>query len=124
MKETDVYAALGDDVFRALVAAFYEKIAADPLLQDMFPADLETSKERQFLFLVQFFGGPAAYNERYGPPRLRMRHFPFPIGQPEREAWLEHMLQAMSEVGVPEPWAGIMRQYFERASLAMMNKTD
>ena len=119
---TTVYEALGDQLFRDLTAAFYRRIATDPLLKPMFPDDLEASRERQYLFLIQFFGGPGTYSERYGHPRLRMRHFPFPIGKAERDAWLGHMLDAIDEVAVPEPYAGVMRNYFENASLAMMNQ--
>src|SRR3989442_10529183 len=117
-----VYAAVGDQTFRELAAAFYRRIAEDPLLRPMFPGDLEESRERQYLFLVQYFGGPSTYSDHYRHPRLRMRHFPFPIGKAERDAWLGHMVAAIDEVGVLEPYATIMRNYFESASLAMMNQ--
>ncbi|MSQ27589.1 MAG: globin [Dehalococcoidia bacterium] len=120
--EAQAYDALGDRLFRDLVAAFYRRVAADPLLRPMFPDDLGESRERQYLFLIQYFGGPRTYSDLYGHPRLRMRHFPFPIGLPERNAWLKDMLEAIDEVAVPEPWAEMMRQYFERASIAMMNR--
>lgn len=120
--DAQAYEALGDDLFRRLVAAFYRRVGADPLLRPMFPADLEASRERQYLFLIQYFGGPRTYSDLYGHPRLRMRHFPFPIGLSERNAWLNNMLEAIDEVAVPEPWAEMMRQYFERASIAMMNR--
>ena len=120
--EAQAYEALGDDLFRRLVAAFYRRVGADPLLRPMFPADLEASRERQYLFLIQYFGGPRTYSDLYGHPRLRMRHLPFPIGLPERNAWLNNMLEAIDEVAAPEPWAEMMRQYFARASIAMMNR--
>ncbi len=123
-QEWDAYAALGEQKLRDLVEAFYRRVAADPLLRPMFPADLTEARERQFLFLQQYFGGPRTYNERYGHPRLRMRHLPFSIGRPERDAWLGHMLAAMEEAGIPEPWAGVLRGYFERTSLAMMNRAE
>ncbi|MCX6021926.1 MAG: globin [Chloroflexi bacterium] len=118
-----IYEALGDATFQALAAAFYRRVAKDPLLLPMFPDDLAGSEQRQYLFLVQYFGGPGTYSELHGHPRLRMRHFPFPIGMAERNAWLGHMLAAIEEVGVPEPSAGAMRGYFENASLAMMNRS-
>ena len=117
-----IYEALGDAMFQALTAAFYRRVAADPLLRPMFPDNLDDSRQRQYLFLVQYFGGPGPYSERYGHPRLRLRHFPFTIGRPERDAWLGHMLAAIEEAGVPEPYAAAMRGYFENASLAMMNQ--
>lgn len=124
MQAWKIYEALGDEVFRKLVAAFYRRVEADPLLRPMFPDDMDASRDRQRLFLVQYFGGPQEYTARYGHPRLRMRHFPFSIGRKERDAWLGHMLAAIDEVGIEEPWAEAMRSYFENASLAMMNKEE
>jgi len=117
-----VYEALGDQVFRDLADAFYRRVDADPLLRPMFPDDLTEARELQYLFLCQFFGGPDTYNQQRGAPRLRMRHFPFAIGRAERDAWLRHMLDAIDEVGVPEPEASVMRAYFESSSIAMMNR--
>jgi hemoglobin len=120
-----VYEAIGGDpTFRRLVEAFYRRIEGDPLLRPLFPADLAVGKEKQFLFLAQYFGGPDRYTERYGHPRLRMRHLPFPIGQAERDAWLGHMLAAIEEVGIREPYASVMRDYFERASAFMINRAQ
>jgi hemoglobin len=121
-RAAQAYDTLGDQVFRDLVDAFYRRVAQEPLLRPMFPDDLEESKRVQYLFLIQFFGGPQTYSQERGHPRLRMRHFPFAIGLPERNAWLGCMLEAVDEVGIPEPWAEIMRAYFERASIAMMNR--
>jgi len=119
---TQTYEALGDQTFRDLVDAFYRRVAEEPLLRPLFPDDMEESKHIQYLFLIQLFGGPQTYSEERGHPRLRMRHFPFTIGLPERNAWLRCMLEAMDQVRIPDPWAEIMRVYFERASIAMMNK--
>lgn len=112
----------GMETFRRIVDAFYARVEADPRLRPMFPADLGPGKEHQLLFLVQYFGGPTQYAERRGHPRLRMRHAPFPIGPAERDAWLEHMLAALDEVGVAEPARSAMRSYFEMAAPAMMNR--
>ena len=119
-----VYPAIGDAGFRALVDAFYRRVEADPLLRTVFPPDLAEGREKQYLFLRQFFGGPAEYNERHGPPMLRRRHFPFPITRAARDAWLGHMLAAIDEVAIPEPHASVLRAYFERFSLDMINRGD
>jgi hemoglobin len=87
----------------------------------MFPDDLEPGKRWQFLFLTQFFGGPQRYAVERGHPRLRMRHFPFPIDESARDRWLGHMLAALDEVGVEEPMRGMMRDYFVRAAAHMVN---
>ena len=120
-----VYELLGGDApFRALVNAFYARIETDPLLRPMFPADLEESKRWQFLFLVQFFGGPRRYQKERGHPRLRMRHFPFHIDRRARDHWLRHMLDAIDEVGIQDPAREQMRHYFERSSAFLINQPD
>jgi hemoglobin len=53
-------------------------------------------------FLSGFFGGQDEYRSRYGEPMMRRRHFPFPIGAAERDAWLECMRHALEET-VEEP---------------------
>jgi hemoglobin len=122
---TTIYEYIGgEETFRRLVDAFYRRVEADERLRPMFPADLEPGKRHQMLFLMQYFGGPTIYNEQRGHPRLRMRHAPFPIGQPERDAWLNHMLAALDEIGVPEPARTTMRSYFENAATAMMNQIN
>lgn len=114
----------GEVVFRRLVDDFYRRVEADPLLRPMFPDDLEPGKRWQYLFLMQFFGGPADYGAERGHPRLRMRHAPFPIDRAARDAWLGHMLAAIDEINIPEPARSVMRDYFERASTHMINVYD
>jgi hemoglobin len=122
LTQQTVYSVIGEETLRRIVDVFYERVERDPLLRPLFPEDLGPGKEGQFLFLVQYFGGPAHYSAQRGHPRLRMRHMPFTIGQPERDAWLGHMLAAIDEVGVAEPARTLMRDYFERAATFMINQ--
>src|SRR5688572_12853669 len=119
-----VYPAIGDTGFRALVDNFYRRVEADPELRSIFPPDLSSGRERQYLFLRQVFGGPGEYSERHGHPRLRMRHLLFVITREARDAWLGHMLAAIAESEIPEPHASVLRDYFERFSLDMINRTS
>jgi hemoglobin len=112
----------GDETFRKLVDAFYNRIEIDERLRSMFPPNLGPGKEHQFLFLTQYFGGPQRYEAFRGHPRLRQRHFPFAIGQAERDAWVENMLAAVDEVGIAEPYRSHMRNYFEQAGTFLMNR--
>ena len=114
----------GDETFQQLVDVFYERIAEDPLLRPMFPDDLAPGKYRQFLFLTQYWGGPARYQEERGHPRLRMRHAPFPINEAARDAWVGHMVAAIDEVGIEEPDRTLLIEYFERAATFMINQQD
>ena len=120
-----VYDMLGGEApIRRLVDSFYAKIERDDVLRPMFPDDLETSKQRQFMFLVQYFGGPDDYSQERGHPRLRRRHFPFPIDKEARDRWLKHMLAAIDDAAIPEPARSTMREYFERASAFLINRHD
>jgi hemoglobin len=112
----------GEPTFRRLVDEFYTRVEADPILRPMFPDDLEPGKQYQFLFLSQYFGGPATYNEQRGHPRLRMRHSPFAITEEARDHWLAHMLAAIDAVGIAEPARTEMREYFQRGSAFMINR--
>ncbi len=111
----------GDTTFQKLVDIFYSKVEADEKLVALFPDDLVPGKRWQFLFLTQYFGGPARYAEERGHPRLRMRHMQFPIDNDARNRWLQYMLEAIDEVGISEPARGQMRDYFERGSAMMVN---
>jgi len=123
---TSVYEQIGgDETFRALVEAFYRRVEADPLLRAVFPEDpasFEEGKENQYLFLSQYWGGPARYIAKRGHPRLRMRHMPFTITQEARDHWVKHMVAALEEVGIPEPIFSQMKDYFEQGATAMVNQ--
>ena len=124
-KPKSVYELIGgDEPLRLVTQSFYERVGTDPILRPMYPADLEESRRRLFLFLVQFFGGPARYSEERGHPRLRMRHFPFAIDRQARDHWLAHMWHAIDETGIAEPARSMMRDYFERSSAFLINRPD
>jgi len=112
----------GDATFHRLVDAFYRRIEADSLLRPLFPVDMTPGKEGQFLFLTQYFGGPQRYTEQRGRPFLRMRHMPFAIGEQERDVWVGHMLAAIDDVGISEPYRAVMREYFARGATFMINQ--
>lgn len=114
----------GYDFFETLTRRFYAGVRDDPTLSALYPADgagFEAARVHLRDFLIQFFGGPGTYSERRGHPRLRMRHDPFVIGQVERDAWVAHMLDALSasETGAMERTQ--MVTYFESAATHMIN---
>jgi hemoglobin len=104
--EFTFYEAVGGDAgVRALVDRFYDLMDSEPAfagLRRLHPADLANSRERLYLFLSGWLGGPPLYIERHGHPRLRARHLPFPIGERERDQWLRCMGLALAEVGMPD----------------------
>ena len=97
--EGSVYDVVGGRPFFVdLVEGFYAGIGVDPLLRPLYPDDLIEPRRHLTGFLVQYWGGPSAYSEERGHPRLRMRHAPFAIGEAERDAWLRHMLGSLDAV--------------------------
>ena len=114
----------GDAFFRVLVDRFYAGVEADPVLRPLYPDDLEGPKEHLRLFLVQYWGGPRAYQEQRGHPRLRMRHAPFAIGLGERDAWLRLMLSALFEAGLEEEDEVEMAEYFRSSATQLINQVE
>jgi len=91
----------GGQTVRALVDRFYDLMDALPEaagIRALHPETLDDSREKLFMFLTGWMGGPPLYIERFGHPRLRARHLPFPIGESERDQWLMCMNKALEEV--------------------------
>lgn len=112
----------GAATFERIVANFYLGIENDPLLRPLYPADLTDAKRHMSLFLIQYFGGPTTYSDERGHPRLRMRHLPFSIGEPERDAWLRHMIAAVEAESLAPEVRAFMLRYFIQTAHFMMNK--
>jgi hemoglobin len=100
MTETPpLYELLGGETgVRALVDRFYDLMDSAPEAQDiraLHAASLKQSREKLFMFLTGWSGGPPLYFQKFGHPRLRMRHMPFPIAERERDQWLWCMNHAI-----------------------------
>jgi hemoglobin len=101
------YQALGGtEAIRLLVERFYDVMESDPKaagIRAMHAQDLTSAREKLFMFLTGWTGGPQLYIERYGHPRLRARHLPFAIDESARDQWMYCMVRALHETGVEEP---------------------
>jgi hemoglobin len=51
-----------------------------------------------------------------------MRHFPFAIGQAERDAWMRHMRDAVGAEQLPPEIETVLLDYFDRAATFMINR--
>ncbi len=94
----------GEAQVRALVDRFYDLMDLEPAYRELravHGSTLDDARDKLFWFLCGWLGGPNHYIERFGHPRLRMRHMPFAIGIRERDQWLACMDQTMGQVGVP-----------------------
>ena len=113
----------GSQFFDQLVDRFYEGVATDDVLLPLYPeqSDLSGAKERLTLFLQQYWDGPTTYSDERGHPRLRQRHFPFVIGELERDRWMVHMMAAVDELSPNETVRQQLTEYMAMASTAMIN---
>ena len=109
----------GDNGVRALVERFYDLMDLEPAYADVravHAATLDHAREKLYLFLCGWLGGPQLYVERYGHPRLRARHLPFPIASRERDQWLACMARALDDTGCPaELKPRLMEAFFQTA---------
>ncbi len=95
----------GMETLRNLVETFYDIMDSDPKAQPiraMHPADLTSAREKLFMFLTGWTGGPQLYIERYGHPMLRKRHLPFSVDESARDQWMYCMIKAMHQLKMDE----------------------
>jgi hemoglobin len=115
----------GEAGVRRLVDRFYDLMAERDEARDirlMHPADLTGSRDKLWMFLCGFFGGPPLYVQRHGHPRLRARHLPFAIGAVERDQWLACMDRALAEQVDDELLRLQLSQTFHRVADHMRNR--
>lgn len=123
LSEDQVYAAIGEDGFHRLVAAFYRQIPGDDILGPMYPPDdLEGAQQRLRDFLIFRFGGPQRYLEQRGHPRLRIRHAPFPVDERARDRWVQLMENALAEAAIPAQPAAMLRAFFGQVATFLRNR--
>jgi hemoglobin len=115
----------GEPAVRELVDRFYDLMAIDERfagIRALHPPQLDGSRDKLFWFLCGWLGGPDRYVERFGHPRLRARHLPFPIASAERDQWLLCMAEAMADRGVPQPLFDRLLEAFAGTADWMRNR--
>jgi hemoglobin len=85
---------------------------------------LRGSRDKLYLFLSGWLGGPDLYVQKYGHPRLRMRHMPFPIGREERDQWLLCMRKALADMQLETGLRNYLEQAFWRTADHMRNQPE
>lgn len=123
VQEQEIYAAIGEEGFTRLIAAFYRQIPDDNILGPMYQGrDLAAAEARLRGFLIYRFGGPDHYIQERGHPRLRMRHASFAITEAARQRWMELMNNALREVQLPANVEVALLPYLESTATAMINR--
>lgn len=117
----------GAERVRELTNRFYDLMDEMPEayeLRKMHGPDLEPMKEKLYEFLSGWLGGPQLYIEKYGHPRLRARHLPFPINIEMRDQWLLCMETAMDDMGIDGPLRTQLSQAFAKTGDHMRNQAE
>jgi hemoglobin len=128
MQDQTPYQLLGGEArVRELVDRFYDYMDSLPevkTIRALHAKSLRGSREKLFLFLSGWLGGPDLYVAKYGHPRLRQRHLPFAIGKAERDQWLLCMSRAMDDMDLDPGLRNFLEQTFWRTADHMRNRSE
>lgn len=92
----------GIEALERLTAAFYAHVLEDDVVGPLF-AQMDPSHPRHVaMWLAEVFGGPDRYTrERGGYHHMVSRHLGKAITEPQRRRWVELLLDAADEAGLP-----------------------
>ena len=117
----------GETGLKALVDRFYDLLDSSPeaaQLRALHPKSLKQSREKFFMFLTGWAGGPQLYIQKYGHPRLRMRHVPFSIGVVERDQWVWCMNRALEDLQMNPLVVEYLKARFAETAEFLRNKNE
>jgi len=117
----------GEAGVRRLVDAFYDAMDTRPelaALRALHPPDLAHARDKLTWFLVGWTGGPPRYVERFGHPRLRARHLPFPIDSAARDAWMSAMRLALAATVPDDAARDLLDTHLARLADHLRNTPD
>jgi hemoglobin len=117
----------GETGLRSLVERFYDLVESAPEakeLRALHAQSLKQSREKLFMFLSGWSGGPSLYIEKYGHPRLRQRHMPFSIGNLERDQWIWCMNKALDESQIDPLTVTHLKTRFAEVADFMRNRRE
>ncbi|MBL7839104.1 MAG: globin [Cyclobacteriaceae bacterium] len=119
-----IFERLGEQNIKLLVDQFYDLVFSDPQISRLFKTDKALIKEKQRMFLTQFFGGPQLYSQQYGHPQLRARHLPHPISDDDAVAWLSCMSRALKDLPVEEALKDEIFKRLVPTAMFMVNRDE
>jgi len=126
--EPILYELIGGEAgLRALVTHFYDLMETAPeaaQIRAIHPKSLRQSREKFFMFLSGWTGGPQLYQAKYGHPALRMRHSPFSIGTLERNQWIWCMHKALDESSIDPKTVEFLKTRFAEVADFLKNRIE
>ena len=128
MSEQTPYELIGGEAgVRRLVDRFYDYMDSEATASEvraMHAKSLRASREKLFLFLSGWLGGPDLYVQKYGHPMLRRRHLPFAIGTRERDQWMHCMRKALADMPIGDELRVGLEQAFMATADHMRNQPE
>lgn len=119
-----IYEAMGEEGIFRMLSDFYHQLEASSI-RGLFAEDMQAAGKRSAAFYVQLLGGPPMYNELYGNPMMRKRHFPFEIDEEARVVWRDCFYTTLENAGTnygfPAEHLEAFRDFIERFSQWMVN---
>ncbi|WP_305906690.1 group II truncated hemoglobin [Methylomarinum sp. Ch1-1] len=115
----------GEQAVLSLVDRFYfymDTLGEAQEVRALHGKSLQPAKDKLFKFLSGWLGGPNLFIEEYGHPMLRKRHFPFAIGQAERDQWMLCMNKALDEVNMDAALRESIRSSLAQLASHMINQ--
>lgn len=119
--ENTIYNKLGPENLQLLVNNFYDLVQENEIISPLFKGDFESIRNKQFMFLSQFLGGPQLYTASFGHPKMRMRHMPHKITNEGKEEWLKCMKQAISQLDIDNDFKEVIYNCFPNVAQHMVN---
>lgn len=126
MTQTTPYQLIGGAAaVQSLVDRFYFYMDILPEttgIRAMHGESLNRANDRLFKFLSGWLGGPNLFIEEFGHPMLRRRHFPFAIGESERDQWMLCMNKALAEITMEQSIRVQLQTALQQLATHMINQ--
>jgi hemoglobin len=92
----------GGESLNRLIASFYEKVPADPILAPLFAQMPQEHFQHVAAFIAEVLGGPADYSTLHGGHAAMIRHhLGKGITEQQRQHWVRLLLETADELNLP-----------------------
>lgn len=115
----------GEQGVRRLADEFYQVMAERAeatKIRQMHAENLSAIKDKLFMFLSGWMGGPDLYLQKYGTICLSSAHAAYAIGADERDQWLACMDQALINIDASEELREMLKGPMFQLADVMKNK--
>lgn len=117
-----MYEKVGDERLMLIVERFYNQVFENEIIGPLFAkSEKNLVMDKQYCFLTQFLGGPLRYFEKYGNPKMRLRHAPHKIDERAKDEWLRLMKNAIFSLDWDEENKTTLYNCFPTLAAHMMN---